>query len=298
MLNLHPDSQGRASCSYALANQNLDSTIEFTRLARFKVDTPSASRLNPSDFHALATTNPAWLRYAGEAPFAGRQRLIELYVDGHRARIVVDGANAYRIDSAKRIAVCCLPDPASDLALELLLGPVAVLFFQCANQYLLHAACVQTPVGAIALVAESGVGKSTLSTSADQDWQQLTDDVLVIEADSFSIATNFPQLKLPHAIAPAAEQAQAESKRLAGIIRLSPQARDEITVTKVQAPKALLQIVRHTVGAKLFDAEQLQQHMHFAQHLAQECPMWECGYPREMGRLDEVRKHIIAAVGG
>ena len=296
MLNLHPDSQARTSHCYKVAGQFLGSTLEFSRLKYFEVQDAQESKIDPSDFHRLATTHPSLLRYAGEAPFAGRTRRLELYVDGVHARIVIDGANAYRVDTAKRLAVCCLPDPASDLALELLLGPVAVLFFEALERYFLHAACVATSDGLLAFIAESGVGKSTLSASAGDDWQQVADDVIAIDAQAKFIVADYPQLKLPNAISPAAQKMADQELPLAGIVRLSPIEAEQISINRMAPAHALLQVIRHTVGAKLFDAEQLKRHMQFAQRVAHQYPMWECSYPRDMNNLAEVRQQICKAV--
>jgi hypothetical protein len=57
--------------------------------------------------------------------------------------------------------------------------------------------------------------------------------------------------------------------------------------------QAMLQVVRHTVAAKLFDATTLREHARFAKKVSSLVPVIEVSYPRDLDKLDQLRHSII-----
>ena len=310
--NITPDDQfldgSNKEHYYLLGGVVLSSTVEFPQLVAFKVDSSKVTALNVNSTtvksksitafkQAKLTTDALNLRYKGSAPFDGAVRQIEYLCDQHHGLVRIDGTDAYFLDLSTQTAICVLADPSGRLALEVMLGPVTVLFFRARNRYCLHAGCVATPNGAIALIAESGIGKSTLSATHDDDWQQISDDVIVVDAESLLISGAFPQLKLPTAQSDYfAVGASKSPLPIAAFVRLAPEPTDQILIEPVTPRDALLEIVRHSVGAKLFDAQELQSHTLFSAQLAHLVPMWRASYPRDLEQLPNVRESIVNTI--
>lgn len=282
--------------TYRVGGVELISSVEFPQIELYASHANELAGVTPFAVDDV-DVNALTLHYQGQAPFAGRSRLIEYYRNQRHGLLRIDERTAYWLDWQSQVAVCGLADAGSDLALELLLGPVTVLFFSTLNRYCLHAGCVNTPNGALALIAESGVGKSTLSMSSDAAWQQISDDVLVIDAHSLRIGGAFPQLKMPRAISDFYRGRNASaSPKLTGMIRLVAAPSTQISVARLTARDALLQVVRHSVGAKLFNTLELQRHTLFSAQLANAVPIWRLEYPRDLTRLPQVRRVIIDAM--
>jgi len=102
---------------------------------------------------------------------------------------------------------------------------------------------------------------------------------------------DFPQLKLPNATI---DGFNIKDNRFEvnTLFRLSETASDDIVFTELNQQKAMLQIIRHTVAAKLFDNQQLQRHMAFAKKLASKVPMFELSYPRDLSQLSQLQDTI------
>ena len=87
--------------------------------------------------------------------------------------------------SAAADDLICFPTPhASETTVEhLYLSQVRPLVLSKRGKLVFHASCVEVAEGAIAFVAESGRGKSTLAASfARCGFRLLTDDGLLVEA--------------------------------------------------------------------------------------------------------------------
>jgi hypothetical protein len=76
------------------------------------------------------------------------------------------------------------------------------------------------------------------------------------------------------------------------IVRLSAQPTEQIGLNALQPVDAMLQIVRHTVAARLFDQDLMREHAFFARQLSLSTPLVELSYPRDMAKLDEVRSAV------
>ncbi len=71
----------------------------------------------------------------------------------------------------------------------------------------------------------------------------------------------------------------------------------QIALERKPPRDALLQVVRHSVGAKLLNSIELQRHTLFSAQLANAVPMWRLAYPRDRALLTDVRNAILEAVG-
>jgi hypothetical protein len=246
----------------------------------------------------LLSTENAQLRYRGEAPFAGKMCLVECWGEGHLVQIDVAGQACCSVD-LMGLHIHLRNHNAFDerLNLEVVTGPAMMLMLAHRGIYSLHAGCVKTPYGNIALIAESGAGKSTLSTHVDHNWSQLADDILpldiVVTEESSKHRFNlcrYPQLKLPNA----RTQEQIRSgAQLDLLIRLRAEPAAKIEFMPMPKTAALLEVIRHTVAARLFDNQMMRQHVRFAKRLVKTTPVVELAYPRNIEQLPALREHVL-----
>lgn len=229
------------------------------------------------------------LNYHGTAPFANSLRDVKFRRSDDIAQLDIDHVPACQISfSQNHIHVINNESFDSEINLELLTGPALILFLAQCNIFCLHAGAVSTPVGNIAIIAESGAGKSTLSGHSDDSWSQLADDILPVIG--VNIEPNFPQLKLPNSIA---SGALTNGAQLKAIFRIKLIPSKEIHFKTLNSVEALLQVVRHTVAAKLFDHSMMAAHMAFATKLVSELDVVELSYPRDLSQLSDLKQAII-----
>jgi len=103
--------------------------------------------------------------------------------------------------SADGLTVRCWPAPEiSDNTLQhLYLNQVLPLALSKRGQQVFHASAIETPAGALAFMAESGRGKSTLAASfATSGFRFLTDDALLLEAGEggYNVLPSHPSIRL------------------------------------------------------------------------------------------------------
>ncbi len=241
----------------------------------------------------LNATN-AELKYTGQAPLYEQVRKVEFWRSGARAQVNVDGRAICQLDfEESHIHLLSSGSFDDRLNLEVIVGPALVLLLAQMDIYCLHAGAVTTPVGNLAIVAESGVGKSTLSAHRDGLWQQLSDDILpimLLPSLKPELLPDYPQLKFTNAAVPDCPKGD---QSLDFLIRIDPQPGDAFVLKEIKQQPAMLQIVRHTVAAKLFDAPAMEQHTLFAKNVANEVPMLELSYPRKLSQLPQLRMQII-----
>ena len=179
---------------------------------------------------------------------------------------------------------------------------VLVLLLTLNDTYCMHAGAVDTIVGRIGIIAESGAGKSTLSQHVGDDWRQVSDDIMPLQiSDSGSaieVFADFPQLKLSDNKAVCGGKGNdGDRKKLDYFLRINPVPSNDISFSVLPRVQAMLQIVRHTVAAKLFDTDTLHQHARFAKKVSTLVPVIEVSYPRNLDKLDYLRQSIIDYLG-
>lgn len=271
---------------YSIAGNELVFTREVKRLQAFYVACRD-SIIEQAPF-IKANFEQLEANYHGTAPFANSLRDVKFYRSGDIAQLNIDDVPACQI-SLSNNAIHVINDAEfdSEINLELLTGPALILLLAQQNIFCLHAGAISIPPGNIAIIAESGVGKSTLSKHHGDAWGQLADDILPLKG-SF-LQPDFPQLKLLNATT--LEKLGADT-RLKALFRIAPNATKDIHFKSLNAIEAMLQVVRHTVASKLFDQKVMSAHVAFAKNLVSEVHVIEISYPRDLSRLDELRQAI------
>lgn len=232
------------------------------------------------------------LRYSGTAPFDGQLQVLDCWQQGDILQLDIAKEPVCLVDMSRSEVFFLNDQPISSrLNLEVLTGPVLMLLLAQFNCFSLHAGAVSTAHGVIAFIAESGVGKSTLSADVSEDWAQCADDIAPLKINHSEVELlAYPQLKLPLAQARMATQLPMP---LTAIFRLTKEASDEIQFKQLSSSQAMLEVVRHTVAAKLFNFRQLEQHLIFAKNLSSLLPVYEVSYPRKLDALPELREQIV-----
>ncbi len=297
------DREDKASLyCYALGGEILAFDAPVVALSAFRLDEgESSSELGASgraNSKVLEQTNlefeqaKAVLRYEGCAPFAEINRAVRCWESGSLLQIDIDGEPMCWVDLDKA-EVHLLNDLSFDeqLNLEVITGPALIALMAQNGVFCLHAGAVRTLAGNILFIAESGVGKSTLSADAGESWVQIADDIspLSMDEDGFYILP-FPQLKLAQN-KPANGIPQSDCS-VDMIIRLSRQESSDIVITQLKPMDSFLQLIKHTVAAKLFNGHLLEEQAVFAQQLSSSVPMVEVAYPRDLTKLEDLRGEI------
>lgn len=281
--------------NYRIANYELVIQEPVTALLAFSEgeasETYNASLAN-MDKPELLNADNAELEYAGNAPLADGDREVEYWALGKQRQINVAGKPVCHINLSER-HIHLLNDRGFDdrLNLEVVTGPALIVLLARENIYCLHAGAVSTEHGNIAFIAESGVGKSTLSADLDESWRQLADDILPVQIRyTTSYLSNFPQLKLPGA---QVLQPIFGEMCLDLVVRLNEEPADEVSFNELSKTDAVLAIVRHTVAARLYDKKQMTAHTSFAKRLCSNITVVELNYPRDPKQLPMLRQSII-----
>lgn len=207
-----------------------------------------------------------------------------------------DGSIIYSLKDVNQLSIAS--------KIEAILGPAMILALALQGAWCLHASAAVFQDQAIALLGESGRGKSTLAWYLSSDdspgWQRTNDDVLPVSQlpDGVFTLPHFPQLKLPRDDQPVYKA--PEKMPLKAIYILSGSAKPEqpIRVQSIPPAQAVLSLVRNTIAARLFDKELLSRHLVFCQVLAQSVPLQRLSYPHDYDRLAEVRRALITDLEG
>lgn len=224
--------------------------------------------------------------------------------------------------SADALHVTGFPAPGvSDATVQhLYLNQVLPLVLSKQGKLVFHASAVEVAGGAVAFVAESGRGKSTLAASfAVSGFRFLTDDGLVVEptADGHRILPSHPSIRLwedseAALIAPGVRTAPAlpftpKSRFLAGDeIRFCDQPRplrrvyflgnDKVATLAFQrlsAVEALVEWVKHSFLLDVEEKPRLASHFDQVAKLANQPIHYRLDYPRRFEELAWVRAAIV-----
>ncbi len=233
--------------------------------------------------------------YEGPAPFGNREREVAYLRRRKLARIELEGETVCEVDfDHNHIHLTRDGGFANLVNVELVTGPAMMVILSRLKTYCLHASAVVTSAGVVAFIGESGAGKSTLAWEAGAAWQQISDDILPIlydkERSGVRASSNFPQLKLANSVAPSVELG---SPNLDFLMRINPKPAKSILFRPMSKTEGMLQFVRHTVAAKLFDSRVMERHTKFATYVANRVPMIELSYPRDLLQVTELRESII-----
>ena len=87
-------------------------------------------------------------------------------------------------------------------------------------------------------------------------------------------------------------------KPLDYLLRINPVPSEKLGFAELSRTEAMLQVVRHTVAAKLFDSNALHQHAGVARKVSMCVPVIEISYPRNIDQLSSLRESIVDYLGG
>jgi hypothetical protein len=120
----------------------------------------------------------------------GRELRIDRGVGGDRLFTYAGGEAHFHLDAdAKSLA--CAPEQAGLDWLRVLLTKVISAVSVMRGYEALHAAGLDTPAGAVAIAAPSGMGKTTLALELiGRGWTLLSDDVLVLSSGPSGVAAH------------------------------------------------------------------------------------------------------------
>lgn len=220
-------------------------------------------------------------------------------------------------------SVTCSPAPnvTDTTAHHLYLNQVLPLMLSKQGKLVFHASAVEIADGAVAFVAESGRGKSTLAASfAISGSRFLTDDGLVLEASGkdYQVLPSHPSIRLwedsEAALIPlGTETAPAltftsKSRFLAGedigfcnqsrplrrVYFLGDGRASEIAFRRMSAAEALLEWVKHSFLLDIEEKPLLASHFDEVARLANLPIFYHLDYPRRFEDLARVRQAIVA----
>jgi hypothetical protein len=307
-LILEPPASGRARpdlpVSYRVAgvpvrcDRALDALAPFRRRGvpvPISIDAPP--RPGPAESASEVFRAPAWL--------GGRWRPVTCVADPEGYRIDLEGVGRFTVSAGGRTGrVERLDEGAAPGEIEeAALGPVLVLALALQGVWCLHASAVVAAEagGAVALLGESGHGKSTLALALAEAsparWRLLADDVLPItEAGDGAVARpGFPQLKLAPERQPGPAAPEELPLRAVYLLAVPGGAGSERPhVRELSRREATLALIRHTVASRLFAPELLARHLAACGALAARVRAGRVAYPWT-GELAEGLSDRLAA---
>jgi len=286
---------------YSFAGENVLFQTPCATLSKFHVDEApvelvvEASMAVQEHLDNNVDNKKLRLVYQGPAPFGDREREVIFRRRRDFARLEFEDSLVCEIDfSHNHIHLVRDGGFANIVNVELVTGPAMMIMLATLKTYCLHASAVSTRAGVVAITGESGVGKSTLAWQAGDGWLQLADDILPIiyhkDRSGVQVSTAFPQLKLDNACTAGLEMGEPQ---LDFILRIDPKPSKTIEFRPLSKADAMLQFVRHTVGAKLFNEKIMARHSKFATYFANKVPMIELAYPRDLLQLTDLREQIV-----
>ncbi|MBI4421391.1 MAG: hypothetical protein HY560_11255 [Gemmatimonadetes bacterium] len=184
----------------------------------------------------------------------------------------------------------------------------------------LHGTAVVVDGKAIAFLGDCGSGKSTLGAAfLSRGYPVLTDDLLIPEPvrGGYAVPPGMPRIKLFPSVARRvlgrdggsrlnhgtskqvlplqAGESCGRTRPLAALYVLSRPRNGgrEIAAQPLAAADALLEVVRHTFNAIVFDRARLANQFTLASRLVSRVPVRRLTYPRSLARLPEVCEAVI-----
>jgi hypothetical protein len=224
--------------------------------------------------------------------------------------------------SVDGLDVTCFPAPhVSETATEhLYLNQVLPLALSKLGKLVFHGSAVEVAGGAVAFVAESGRGKSTLAGCfATNGYRFLADDGLVLEpADSgYNVLPGHPSIRLWEDSRQMVVDANAETspplhftpklRLLAGtgivhcdqplpLLRsyfLGDGSANKLTLRRLRGSDSVLAWVKHSFLLDVEDRAMLAPHFDWVAELANRLPCYHLDYPRRFEDLPRVREAIL-----
>ena len=224
--------------------------------------------------------------------------------------------------SSDALVVTCFPAPEASeaTAQHLYLNQVLPLVLSKQGKLVCHASAVEVAGAAVAFVAESGRGKSTLAASfATGGWRFLTDEGLVLEKrdNGYHVLPSHPSIRLwddsqEALIAPGAATAPTlnftpKSRFLAGdglvfceqprplrrVYFLGDGRAEALKFERVTAAEAAMEWVKNSFLLDIKERPRLALHFDQVAKLASQPIHYRLDYPRRFEELESVRQTIV-----
>lgn len=234
----------------------------------------------------------------------------------------------FEVSAGGNIVTCSPAPEVSDATIQhLYLNQVLPLALNKLGKLVFHASAVEVQDSAIAFVAQSGRGKSTLAASfAINGSRFLTDDGLVLELgdQDYQVVPIHPSVRLwqdsqemlagQDAITAPPVHFTSKVRFLAGAglpycnqprplwrtYFLADGGAREITFSRLSAPEALVKWVKHSFLLDVEDRSLVGSHFDQVSKLANKVTCYQLDYPRRFEDLDHIRQAIVehAILGG
>jgi len=224
--------------------------------------------------------------------------------------------------SANGHTVRCWPVPGiSEYTVDhLYLNQVLPLVLSKQGEFVFHASAIETGLGALVFMGESGRGKSTLAASfATSGFRFLTDDGLLVEEanGSYQVQPSHPSIRLwddsqdalvakEVPIAPPVQYTSkarflagvdlafcGEARALQHVYFLGEGAADTVEFQPLNPSEALMELVKHSFLLDIEEQALLAQHFDRLARLVSRPIFFRLDYPRRYEDLVLVRQAII-----
>lgn len=238
-------------------------------------------------------------------------------------RLTYHDGVAFTVNAAgSEVDICLPPSVSTAELLPALLGPIMGVAMRQRGVVCLHASAVALGQHAVALVGDSGAGKSTTAAAFARCGRAvLGDDVLPLSRSGVSwLATPaYPKLRLwPESAAALMGSAdalppmmpgwdkraldlaqhamafQSEPLPLAAIYFLGPRQTSRSTFTDVAPADALMRLVSDSFGSRAQSPAQRAAEFHFLGNMVRETPLRQVSASNDLGQLDSLCAAIEA----
>jgi hypothetical protein len=249
--------------------------------------------------------------------------LIDLQVERLSGRVRISFPSVAHFDVhglGERVTVSWSPAVDDATLRHLLLDHVLPRVLSWRGAFVLHGAVVVIEGTAICLVGETGLGKSTLGASlqAAGHWLLSDDGAEITDRPLPTVKPTYPSLRLwPESVdalydvaPPSAPMASYTSKQrletagggvaaghpLRAVVVLDPPPSEQgpVLLRPLSPREACMVLVRNSFQLDVADAARVRANLDTAARLAHAIPVFRLSYPREYGRLPEVRSALLA----
>jgi hypothetical protein len=242
---------------------------------------------------------------------------MEIDDEGSIAMEWSDGARFLITENATTVYVVRPPTMSHDSICTYLVNSVLAVCLRQRGTTCLHASAVNIDGGAVAFVAPSGFGKSTLAWSLGQSGHQImTDDVAPITGDPPRLRPGYPRLRLwPWTVHGLLGDAEAlpricddwekrsadadgfdmQDKRLAGIVLLRGFA-DDVELVPVPEAEAFASLMRNVSLDKILDAKWRAQDFVTLGRIAETVPVVSLRRSRDLSSVGKSADAVVAWV--